>query len=598
MSYHKHSITVDRTPDGAMVVTSNLTLGPVAHTTGNWVDDWSVRRPDQVFLAERSGAGWRSITYSGLAQSVHALAAGLLGMGLQKGDRILCLSGASVNHGILTLAAQYVGLVTVPLAEQYSLIPEARGKLHYSFQKVQPKLIYAESDAQYQASLNDPMFAAVPKLVSTRGNPAHLAFDDLVKGDTSIDVAAAHSAVQPDDMAKILFTSGSTSNPKGVPQTHRMMCVNQSQYMACLPFLTQRPHVILDWLPWNHVFAGSSDFNMALATGGSLYLDDGKPVKGLFDRTLENIMLMPGTLALNVPVAYAMLVDACRKDDALKQKFFGDLDMIFYAGASLPHDVWDALETMSREVSGKIPLMTSSWGMTETAPMALIHHQGGATSGMIGVPAPKVSMKLLPNDGDRYELRVKGPNVITAYYDEPEKNKTAFDAQGYLITEDAVKFADPDDLCQGVLFDGRISEDFKLLTGTWVQAGMLRMAVLKSLGDLAQDVVITGADRMDLGILVFPPAHRATEDTRDGVVIDPNYVTELTERLHIMAQNTKGSSQRIARAAIVATPPSIKDGEITAKGNLNNKLVLKLRSDIVEKLYAPNGQRGYIVVTP
>jgi feruloyl-CoA synthase len=597
MTYRAHSITATPQNDGSLIVTSNLTLGRVVRTTGDWVDTWATKRPDHVFIAERSGAGWNTVTYGALAQQVQALGAALLGMGLQKGDRILCLSGASVTHGVLTLAAQYVGLVTVPVAEQYSLIPQARGKLHYAFDKVAPKVIFAENDTQYCDALADPKFAQVPKLVSKRSDAGHILVSDLLRGDSTIDIAQAHAQVGPDDMAKILFTSGSTSNPKGVPQTHRMMCVNQEQYMTCLPFLTERPHIILDWLPWNHVFAGSSDFNMVLSTGGSLYLDDGKPVKGLFDRTLENIMLMPGTLALNVPVAYAMLVDACRKDDALKRKFFGDLDMIFYAGASLPRDVWDALESMSREVRGKLPLMTSSWGMTETAPMALIHHATGAQTGMIGVPAPEVSMKLIQNDGDRYELRVKGPNVITGYYDEDEKNKTAFDADGYLITEDAVRFVDPQDLSKGVVFDGRISEDFKLLTGIWVQAGMLRMAVLKELGDLAQDIVITGADRADLGILVFPPAHRVTDHAKDGTVTDASYLDLLTEKLTAMAQTTKGSSQRIVRAAIMADPPSIKDGEITAKGNLNNKLVLKLRGDIVERLYAPKPDTGIICIT-
>ncbi len=597
MTYRAHSITATPQNDGSLIVTSNLTLGRVVRTTGDWVDMWADKRPDHVFIAERSGAGWNTVTYGALSQQVKALGAALLGMGLQKGDRILCLSGASVTHGVLTLAAQYVGLVTVPVAEQYSLIPQARGKLHYAFDKVAPKVIFAENDTQYCDALADPKFAQVPKLVSKRSDAGHILVSDLLRGDSTIDIAQAHAQVGPDDMAKILFTSGSTSNPKGVPQTHRMMCVNQEQYMTCLPFLTERPHIILDWLPWNHVFAGSSDFNMVLSTGGSLYLDDGKPVKGLFDRTLENIMLMPGTLALNVPVAYAMLVDACRKDDALKRKFFGDLDMIFYAGASLPRDVWDGLESMSREVRGKLPLMTSSWGMTETAPMALIHHATGAQTGMIGVPAPEVSMKLIQNDGDRYELRVKGPNVITGYFDEEEKNKTAFDADGYLITEDAVRFVDPQDLSKGVVFDGRISEDFKLLTGTWVQAGMLRMAVLKELGDLAQDIVITGADRADLGILVFPPAHRVTDHAKDGIVTDASYLDLLAEKLTAMAQTTKGSSQRIVRAAIMADPPSIKDGEITAKGNLNNKLVLKLRGDIVERLYAPKPDTGIICIT-
>jgi feruloyl-CoA synthase len=594
MAYPPHSILATTTKDGGTLITSQLALGPVATTTGDWVDTWAEKRPDHIFLAERSGAGWHSVTYRSLSQQVQSLAAGLLGLGLTKGDTIVCLSGPSVNHGILTLAAQYVGLVTVPLAEQYSLIPQAREKLRYAVAKVAPKLIYAEDGAQFGDALSDACAASLPKLVSKNATTGHLTFDTLVKGDTSIDVFTAHAQIGADDLAKILFTSGSTSNPKGVPQTHHMMCVNQAQYLACLPFLADRPPVIVDWLPWNHVFAGSSDFNMVLSNGGSLYLDDGKPVKGLFDRTLENLSMVSGTLALNVPVAYALLVEACRKDDTLKRKVFADLDMIFYAGASLPTDVWNALETMASEVGTKRPMMTSSWGMTETAPMAVIHHQGGAKNGMIGVPAPQVQMKLIPNDGARYELRVKGPNVITAYFDEPDKNKTAFDSDGYLITEDAVRFADPDDLSQGVVFDGRISEDFKLLTGTWVQAGMLRMDILKTLGPLVQDIVITGADRMDLGLLIFAPPQHAGGDAVDGLLSDAAYLDQIKEALARRASLVSGSSQRIVRAAVLAGAPSIQDGEITAKGNLNNKLVLARRSDIVERMYSDTDHDGII----
>lgn len=595
MSYVPHSIKVEQHTDDSLIVTSHVPLGPVVASTGDWVTHWANQRPNHVFLAERSGPGWHSVTYADLAQQVHAVAASLLGLGLVKGDRILCLSGPSVDHGILTLAAQYVGLVTVPIAEQYSLIPQARDKLRYAVHKIAPKAVFAQDHVAFSDALEDACLTGALKIVSSSGG-CHLSMDRLRQGDATVDVDLAHRTVRPDDLAKILFTSGSTSHPKGVPQTHRMMCVNQAQYLACWPFLADRPQVILDWLPWNHVFAGSSDFNMMLSTGGSLYLDDGKPVTGLFDRTLENIALMPGTLSLNVPVAYGMLVKACQKDANIKRKFFGDLDLIFYAGASLPRDLWQALESLSRDVTGKVPMMTSSWGMTETAPMAVIHHQGGASSGMIGVPAPDVSMKLLPKGDNRYELRVKGPNVITAYFEEPEKDKSAFDPDGYLITEDAVRFVDPADPSLGVMFDGRLSEDFKLLTGTWVQAGMLRLRLLQDLGPLAQDVVITGADRMDLGVLVIPPANHRWAGAQDGVVTDAEYVAALRTALTQIATSTSGSSQRIVRAAVLSDPPSVKDGEITAKGNLNNALVLKHRADIVELMYSEMPHKGIIRV--
>ncbi|MGB7297771.1 MAG: AMP-binding protein, partial [Burkholderiaceae bacterium] len=376
---------------------------------------------------------------------------------------------------------------------------------------------------------------------------------------------------------------------KGVPQTQRMVTVNQAQYLACMPMFGARPPVIVEWLPWNHVFAGNSDFYLILSNGGTLILDDGKPVKGLFDRTLENLSMHVGTMSFNVPIAYSMLVDAFRKDNRLKQRFFADLDLIFYAGASLPADLWSALEDMSREVTGKVPMMTSSWGLTETAPSCLIHHQGGAESGMIGVPVPELDVKLIPYQDNRYEIRVRGPNVITSYFDEPDKDAEAFDEEGYFITNDAVRFVDQDDMAAGVRFDGRITEDFKLMTGTWVQAARIRLQVLATLEGLVQDVVVTGADREQIGLLIFASPQHIHADSSDSVITDSAYCEQIKQALQPMTNAATGSSTRITRFLVMAQPPSVKDGEITAKGSLNISAVLRCRSDLLTRLYDDDG---------
>lgn len=582
--YAKHKVTSTRQDDGSLLLQSAWPLGPVANSTGDWLHHWAEKTPDQVFLMERSGPGWREINYRETLQQVQALAAGLLNRGMDSNTPIIVLSGPGIDHGLLMLAAHYVGVPIAPLAEQYSLIPEASARLDYCIQKIKPALVFAEDGARFGNALNRDSLASVNKLVSTNHSNHAESFANLHKGVDSRALNEAYSQVGPESLAKILFTSGSTGNPKGVPQSQRMITVNQAQYLTCLPMLAERPPVIVDWLPWNHVFAGNSDFYMILSNGGTLVLDDGKPVKGLFDRTLENLAMQVGTMSFNVPIAYTMLVDAFHKDKKLKERFFSDLDMIFYAGASLPSDVWNALEKMAVEVSGSVPMMTSSWGLTETAPACLIHHQGGAESGMIGVPMPELNAKLIPYQEDRYEIRVKGPNVITAYFDEPEKDAVSFDEEGYFITNDAIRFVDPQDHTAGVRFDGRITEDFKLLSGTWVQAAGLRLQALKNLEGLVQDVVVTGADRSDVGLLIFPSPAIAPE--HDGsVVTDSEYLENISDRLQQMAEVATGSSNMIVRALVMAQPPSIKDAEITAKGSVNISAIFNCRSGLLERLY-------------
>jgi len=583
LPYVKHQVVRQDRADGTIVLTSGLPLGPVAKNTGEWLHRWAGEAPDRPFLMERSGLGWRDISYRETLQQVQSVAASLLARGMGKETPIVALSGPGIDHGVLMLAAQYVGVPLAPLAEQYSLIPEARSRLIHCVNKIEPSMVFTASGTRFADALAMDIFDNVEKLVSNDVPIGGTSFAELLKGHAGIELSEAHAAVGPDTLAKVLFTSGSTGSPKGVPQSQRMLTVNQAQYLACLPLLGERPPVMVDWLPWNHVFAGNSNFNMILANGGTLILDDGKPVKGLFDRTLENLSMHTGTLGFNVPVTFSMLVEAFRNDKKLRERYFADLDMILYAGASLPSDLWKALEDMAREVTGSIPMMTSSWGLTETAPSSLIHHEGDSESGMVGIPVPQLDAKLLPIQDDRFEIRVKGPNVITSYFDEPEKDASSFDNEGYLITNDAIRFVDPGDMSKGVRFDGRITEDFKLLTGTWVQAATLRLKVLAALEVLVQDIVVTGADRSDLGLLIFPPAERVQSNV--DAVTDPEYSQQISRVLQIFNENATGSSNRIARFLVMAQPPSVSNGEITPKGSLNISAILNCRAGLLERLY-------------
>ena len=581
--YLKHQLLIDHREDGEMIMSSRLTLDPVAQNTGEWLHRWAAETPDAVFLAERSGPGWNKLKYGDALSQVQSVAASLLDHGVGPGEKIVILSGPGIKHGILKLAAQYIGVATVPVAEQYSLIPDAQPRLIHIAEKICPAMVFAEDAEKFARGLALPQFDNALKVVGGLAGTGMITFERLLASTTNI--SAARDTVTPQTLAKILFTSGSTSTPKGVPQTHHMMCVNQNQYSGCLPFLKARPPVILSWLPWNHVFAGNSNFNMALAFGGALYLDTGKPVKGLFDTTLENLRMVKPTMSANVPVGYAMLVEAMREDAQLRHNFFADLDFIFYAGASLPADVWQGIEELAMIELGRVPMLTSSWGMTETAPMALMHYQGNARSGMIGIPGPRLEARLLPIDDNRYELRVRGPNVMDGYYEEPEKNAETFDDEGFMKTGDAVCFADPDRLESGLQFDGRIGEDFKLLSAVWVQSARLRLGAMPALAGLAQDIVITGENRTDLGLLVFPDPQLGLHAGDDGTIQDAHYCAKIRSVLAKLAETATGSSNRIVRAIVLGEPPSVKAHEITAKGNLNNNAVLRHRAGFVERLY-------------
>ena len=588
-TYLPHKVKREDRPGGEIILTSGHDLPEPASNTGQWLHQWAHNAPGRVFLAERSGDGWREESYAEVLEMVRGIAASLVAMGLSERKPVLIISGNGVDHGILALATQYVGIPSMPVAEQYALIPQAHDRLRHACQLIRPGLVYAVDGEKYAGALALEEFAGIPKLVSVNPDKGHLVFSELAKGAAGVDVDPERARVGPDTIAKMLLTSGSTSLPKAVETTQRMLTVNQAQIAAYLPFLSEKPPLIVDWLPWNHVFGGSHNFNMMLANGGSLYIDDGKPVRGLFERSLENLKMMAGTLAFNVPAGFSMLLDAMQRDDELRKRYFADLDMVFYAGASLPQNVWKGLEEMALKTSGQIPLLTSSWGLTETAPACTLQHQPPESSGVIGVPVPGIEAKLLPLEGERWEIRVKGPSVFKRYFNDPGKTGEAFDDEGFFKPGDAVKFVDVNAPEKGLRFDGRIAEDFKLMTGIWVKASQLRLDALAALAPFAADVIIAGEGRNEIGMMIFPNRDAIAENgfqlSDEGSLCQAKELgDEIASRIEKMNKGS-GSSNRITRAVLLREPPSLADGEITAKGNLNFRAVLKRRQDAFDRLY-------------
>jgi feruloyl-CoA synthase len=572
VAFKPHDVIREDRPDGTTLLRARDGLGEVAARTTDWLDHWAEATPGAVFLAERSGEGWREVGYGEARQTARAIAVGLRALGLGPDRPLMILTGNSVAHGVLSLAAQYAGVPFCPVAEQYAAIPAARARLDEIATLLQPAAVFAEDGFALADVLEREVFRdARPIMAHGPG----LTLDDLAQKGGALDID-----VTPDSVAKILLTSGSTSSPKGVLTTHRMLCTNQAQLAACLPFLRNRPPVLVDWLPWNHVFGGSHNFNLVLANGGSLYIDGGKPIPALIGKTIENNRIKQGTISFNVPVGFAALRDAMKADPGFARAFFEDLDMLFYAGASLPQDVWSDLWSMAEAAGVEQPFFTSSWGLTETAPAALLQHEPTERSGVVGVPLPGVEVKLVPAE-DRHEVRVRGPSIFGAYLNAPEKTAHAFDEEGYFITGDAMRFVDPEDASLGLAFDGRISEDFKLGTGIWVRAAALRLEVLGALKGLVQDVILTGEERDEVGLLIVP-----TASLREGAQDDDGAL--IGDALPFRAALTGfsgGSAHTITRALILSEPPSIAEGEITAKGNLNFAKIKARRARLIARLY-------------
>lgn len=590
------AMDVQHREDGALILTNPMPLEPHERCMGVSLEYWGRQTPDHAFLQERGADGnWQGVNYGQALDKVRRIGAWLLRSGASTEHPVCVLSDNSVAHGLLMLACLHVGIPYAAISPAYSLVSKDYAKLKNLIERLDPALIYTEGAARFA-----PAMQALQGLHSARWivgdadeTPAGaIRFSEMVGEADDAAVQAAFEAVTPDTVAKILFTSGSTGYPKGVINTQRMMCASQQAKRQVWPFLQDEPPVLLDWLPWNHTFGGNHNLNMMLRNGGTLYIDGGKPVPGLFEHSIKNLRDVAPTLYMNVPRGFDMLVPALREDAELRKKFFSRLKVIFYAAAALPQHLWDALIELSREELGEPVPMVTAWGSTETSPLATDCHFQAERSGVIGLPVPGVTLKLLPNSG-KLEIRLKGPVVTPGYYKQPEVTAKSFDDEGYYLIGDAVKFANPENPAAGLVFDGRVSEDFKLTTATWVSVGTLRVKGIEALMPVAQDIVVTGHDCDSVGFLVFPDMQACRRlagldaDAPVQQVLDHPAVREKTRQgLQALHAQSTGSSTYADRALLLPTPPSVDEGEITDKGYINQSAVLRLRDECVQALYA------------
>ena len=550
--------------NAARVLRSDVPLGEYPDRITADLIRWARRTPDAIFLAERDGDGWRTITYVAMLDRVRRIGAALLDAGGSPERPLAIVAENGIDHAAVALGAMYAGVPASPISTGY-LRPDA-----------DPARLRALIDVLRPFAAFVPDIAGAGRFADA-GSDVAVMLDANALDANPAAADRAHAELGPDSVAKILFTSGSTGTPKGVITTHRMLSANQTMVQQIWPQVTEGL-IMVDWAPWSHTAAGNKTFGMILRNGGTMYVDAGKPVPGLFDETLRNLREIAPTYYFNVPRGYALLLDAFERDDALAATFFSRVRLLLNAGAAIPESTRARLADVARTHAGDrtIPVV-SAWGLTETAPMATgVWGERPAAHETIGTPVPGVEVKLAPVD-DRFELRVRGPNVTPGYWRDPTATAAAFDEEGFFKTGDAGSLLDPGDPSRGIVFGGRISENFKLSSGTWVNAGLLRLDVLEAGEGAIEDVVFAGADRDDVTAIVFVPSALGGEaNARERV------------RAALARHNTRtsSSSTRIARAIIATEPPNGAQGEITDKGSLNQRRVVQNRAADVERLYA------------
>ncbi len=557
-------------------------------------------QPDRLLMAERDSAGaWAGVTYAQARRKADAVAQVLIDRGLTAERPVMALSGNAVEHGLLTLACYTAGIPIAPISVAYSLQSQDHAKLKYINELLTPGLVYVSDTAPFAKAL---AHITAPILAGKNGAnlPNVTLFADLEKTVPGPAVEQAVAAIQPDTIAKFLFTSGSTSLPKGVINTHGMLTANQQQSVQTWPFIEDAPMVLIDWLPWNHTFGSNYNFNLILQQAGTLYIDGGKPVPALVGQTVENLRDIAPTIYFNVPAGYGALLPFLEKDDALARHFFSRVRLLFYAGASLPQDMWDRLEALAIRITGTRIPMTSAWGTTETSPLATSAHTLLEKAGNVGVPVPGVDVKLMPV-GSKLEIRVRGPNITPGYWRRPDLTEAMFDDEGYYLPGDAVRFADPADPNQGLIFDGRTAEDFKLTNGTWVAVGALRVGAIAAATPVLQDAIVCGEGRDQVGLVAWLNAAGCKQVTgEDGDLSFYARHAKVHEHLRkAFAQWNKvntGATMRVARVLLLPDMPSIDRNEITDKGYINQRVALEFRNADVQRLFDVNLHHDVVVI--
>jgi feruloyl-CoA synthase len=568
-------------PDGVLYARSPHPLGTYPDKITERLEHWAARTPERPFLVRRDTSGrWCSITYAQTLRRVRAVAESLLRRNLSADRPVVILSGNSIEHAVVGLAAMYAGIPYAPVAPAYSLLAREYSTLRAIWRAMQPGLVFVDDAERYARALTHVSNSEVEIVSCTAHRPLRTTLLAELEQEAATGAAeAAHARVGPDTIAKILYTSGSTGSPKGVINTQRMLCANQEMLRSVLWLLAEEPPVLCDWLPWNHTFGGNHNFGIVLYNGGTLYIDDGRPTPEGFGATVANLREIATTAYFNVPRGYDLLVPALHADPGLRGRFFSRLRMLFCAAAALRQQVADDLDAAAKDArGGRIPLVTGL-GATESAPFALCTGDADFTGGRIGVPVPGVELKVAPV-GTKFEGRLRGPSITPGYWRDEERTRAAFDDEGFYKLGDALGFVDAADPAKGFTFEGRLSEDFKLSTGTWVRVGALRTAVLRESGDLVQDVVIAGHDRDFIAALIFPsPSAR-------GTMSGEQLRGRLAGTLRALARAGGSSSTTIRRAIVLDEPPAIDAQELTDKGSVNQHAVLANRAPIVERLYA------------
>lgn len=591
------AVNVERRDDGSIILVSPH---PRAEASRNMVEPlkkWALERPDTTFVAQRDADdNWERVTWAEAKDKVWSFAAGLIERGLAGADNnqapLAILSGNSIDHALVTFGAILAGAPATPVSTSYSLQSTDFAKLKHVFSLLEPKVVFVEDGAAFSKALAQVNLEGVTVIYGSsapEGMDA-IALSEFYAAEAGAQVDEAYKAITYDTIAKLMFTSGSTGMPKAVINTHRMLCTNAVSTKNLTLDPNPEPPVMVSWLPWNHAMGAHSGLNVVMAGGGSYYIDDGAPTPAAFPKTLRNLKEISPTTFSTVPVAYSFLATELERDAELRETFFAKLKFLSYGGAALSQDLADRLQKASIATTGKRMAFSSGYGATETAPLIMRVHWNTDVTGLLGLPIPGSEVKLTPV-GEKYEVRVRGDYVTPGYYKRPDLTEAAFDEEGFYCLGDGAKFADPEDPAQGLVFDGRVVEDFKLNTGTWVSAGTLRLQVIASADGLILDGVIAGLGQDYLGLMAWPNEEAcrkimgAPAATIEEICTSPLVLRALAERLRAHNQTHKGSSTRIARACLMSEPPSLDGGENTDKGYINQSATLERRAGLVKKLY-------------